>query len=111
MGFIRNILFLSFCWSVGTTLFAATSCLLDNQDAVAYVDPRLPKIQANFAHEVDSKLDIQSSASPSVAAVLGERFLALTSECCGVNYSDPRHRGIKKHYLFTSSGTSPPSVS
>ncbi len=112
MRHFRNILFLFCFFSVANTVFAATASLLDRQDDdVCYVDPRLSKIQTNFDHSPESKLDVQPTSSALAPAILEGRVLALAPNYRFASYCDPHHPGIKKQYLFTYSGTSPPSLS
>ena len=112
MAHFRNILFLFCFFAVANTLFAATASILDHQDdEVCYVDPRLPKIQVNFDHGAENKLDVQPTSSAPAHAILVGRVLALTPNHSFTSYCDQHHPGPQKQYLFTYSGTSPPSVS
>ena len=112
MQHIRNILLIFSLFSVANTVFAATASLLDSQDDdIGYVDPRLPKLQSNFDHSSENKLDVQSTSSAPASAILAGRFLIRIPQYIFASYCKTHHPGIKKHYLFTYSGTSPPSVS
>jgi hypothetical protein len=112
MRHFRKILLLFFLLSVANTVFAATVSLLDFQnDDVGYVDPRLPKFQTNFDHRPETKLDIRPTSSAPASAILAGRVLVQIPQYSFAIYCDTHHPGIKKRYLFTYSGTSPPSVS
>jgi hypothetical protein len=109
MGYLRNILFIFCCLSVGNTLFAATAYLFDKDDA-SYIDPRLPRIQADFSQKINDELDVQSSGS-SAPAILEQTVVAFVSACNScIKYTDSQHC-LKKQYIFTYSGTSPPFIS
>ncbi len=110
MSYLRNILLILFCWTLGNSVLAASTALLQSDDDASYTDPRQPKIKANFELKVDNKFDLQSSVSPS-PAILVERVLAIRSQFYCSEYFYPYHPGFKKQYLFIFSGTSPPSVS
>lgn len=108
MHFLRNILFLFCFWSIGSTLCAASARLLDPDDAY-YIDPTLPVLQNNFGQELPLELDLQFSCSFSPAILEQTVFTFSTESSCVQRTAF--HLSIRKQYLFTFSGTSPPSVS
>jgi len=96
------------CWSVGNSLFAATSHLFDRESS-EYIDPSLPRLQANFGEALDQDLDIKSVVS-SHSADLSQHVVLQVPTYSFTCHSCPSVQ-IKKRFLFTFSGTSPPALS
>ena len=108
MGFLRHILFIFSCWSVGSSLFAATATFFYSESLCRLEDPELAKIQTFFVQETNPSLDIQSSGKISTPALLVEQVNFHLNIQYSILLNQFPHQK-KKQYLFTYSGTSPPN--
>ncbi|MCB9229491.1 MAG: hypothetical protein H6618_07760 [Deltaproteobacteria bacterium] len=105
---MRNILFILFCCTVGNSLLAATSCFLE-KDRPEFINPDLPRIYADSAENPDYDLDICNHSPVPLADLNLLTFLWGAVHGCP-DYKTPLVR-LKKCFLFTFSGSSPPLMS
>lgn len=103
---LKNFIAILFCWSLGVAVYAKTNDLLSNVDQ-EFVDPRLPKISADYGISFADKVPPSTSAADASIDPSESSQLAYFSKVSQPIFS---YTGffLKKAYLFVTSGISPP---
>ena len=105
MRTFENIVAILFCWTLGTSLYATTSQLFA-EETQKFIDPSLAKISSHFdfgQDEVDSS-PITNYGVANTCSQVSLTFDPLYIQTVSSSVS----LFLKKSYLFTTSGLSPP---